>query len=59
LWGNSIRYCEYWKISPEFLRALAGVFASIEDYLLARDVLNDLINGGLRYEWTYGDREYR
>ncbi len=59
LWGNSIRYCEYWmKISPKnfFPRFwLAYSLIDKKDYLLARDVLSDLINGGLRYEWTYGN----
>ena len=59
LWGNSIAYCEYWKtISPRnfFPRFwLAYSLIDEKEYLRARDVLTDLVDGGLRYEWTYGN----
>ena len=59
LWGNAVHYSEYWmKISPRnfFPRFwLAYSLIDKKDYPHARDVLSGLIDGGLRYEWTYGN----
>lgn len=59
LWGNSIRYCQYWmSISPRnfFPRFwLAHSFVEEKRYAEAKEILDDLIVRGLRYEWTYGN----
>jgi hypothetical protein len=59
LWGNAIAYSEYWiKISPRnfFPRFwLAYSLMEEKDYFRAQQILQDLVDRGLRYEWTYGN----
>ncbi len=59
LWGNQIRYCQYWSmISPNNFMPqfwLGHGYLETKNYKMAKVYFEKLLERGITYEWTYGN----
>ncbi len=59
VWGQPIRYCQFWmRVSPHNFFPqfwLAYSLIKEEQYVPAKELLDQLLKQGLYYEWIYGN----